>query len=186
MFQKVFVLLCLVCLNSCSLSERFYVLSTAPTPTIQMKTNYKVIGIEKVSIPKYLFKREIAVAQSSSEVSFLKGASWAEDLDDGITNRFVGFLQKKFNQPNVYVYPWGLTIQPDITIKLQITRFIAQDNRVTLEANWVIENLHTQERKAKLFSTSVPTSDDASIIVASMDKALHQLEERLAKAIQYN
>ena len=186
MVKKVFVLCCLCCFNSCNLSERFYVLSTAPTPKIQMKSKYRVIGIEKVSIPKYLFKREIAIAQSSSEVSFLKGASWAEDLDDGITNRFVGFLQKKFNEPNVYVYPWGITIQPDITIKLQITRFIAQDNRVSLEANWVVENLHTQERKAKLFSTSVTTTNDASMIVASMDKALHQLEESLAKAIQYN
>ena len=184
MFKSIFVLVCLWYFNGCSLSERFYVLSTAPTSRIQLKSKYSVIGIEKVNIPKYLFKREIAVAQSASEVSFLRGASWAEDLDDGITNRFIGFLQKKFNQPNIYLYPWGLTMQPDITIKLHITHFIAQDNRVVLEANWVIENLHTQKRKAKLFSTTVPTSDDASMIVASMNEALHQLEESLAQAIQ--
>ena len=186
MFKKLIFFIFIFIFSSCNMYERFYVLSTASTPLKNSKTKYKVIGVEKVNIPKYLFKREIAVAKSSSEVIFLKKASWAEDLDDGITNRFVGFLQKKFNQPNVYVYPWGLTIQPDITIKLQITRFIAQDNKVTLEANWVVENLRTQQRKAKLFSTSVPTSDDASRIVASMDKALHQLEKDLAKAIQYN
>ena len=144
----------------------------------------RVIGVEKVIVPKYLFKREIAVAKSSSQISFLPGASWAEDLDEGLTQRLIGFLQKKFNQPNVYAYPWGVDRQPATKVKVQITRFIAQGDKVYLDANWEAENMHTHQRKARLFSTTVPTSSDASSIVSAMDRAFGELEESVAKGLR--
>ena len=178
------MLIALVMLSGCISLNSFYILSTASQPAVTYSSKHRVIGVEKVSVPKYLFYREIAVAKSSSQVTFLPGASWAEDLDEGLTQRLIGFLQKKFNQPDVYLYPWGVDRQPDIKVKVQITRFIAQGERVYLDASWEVENMHTHQRKARLFSTTVSTGSGASEIVSAMDRAFGEPEEALAKGVR--
>jgi len=169
-------------LGGCA-SSSYYVLSTTPQPAVTYKHLNGAVGVEKVTVPKYLFKREIAVAKSSSEVNFLNGASWAEDMDEGLTRRLISFLQKKFNQPEVYSYPWGISEQPRIKIKVEISRFIAQGDRVYLDASIRLENMQTGRHKAELFSTSVPSKSSVSGIVAAMDRAFDQLEEQIARSI---
>jgi len=163
---------------------KYYILSTASQPTEHYHKKHRIIGVEKVLVPKYLYKREIAVAKSSSEVSFLGSAVWAEDLDQGLTQRLIAFLQKKFNQPNVYAYPWGLDKNPTIKVKVQITRFIFQGNKVYLEANWRVIHMQTNLQKARLFTTVIASKDDAQSIVATMDKAFGALEEAIAQGIK--
>ena len=176
--------LLLLLLAGCG-STRFFVLSTPSTPTHHYPSTKRVIGIEQVTVPRYLFKREIAVAESASSVLFLSGATWAEDLQEGLTHRLIAFLQTKFNHPDVYAYPWELSRQPDIKLKLQISRFIAQDDRVTLQAVWELENLHTTKRTAKLFHITLPTTpNDIEKIVHSMDQAFGALEEDIAKGVK--
>ena len=178
--MKLLSLLVLLFLVGGCASSSYYVLSTAPQPATTYGHLKGTIGVEKVTVPKYLFKREIAVAKSSSQVNFLNGASWAEDMDEGLTQRLISFLQKKFNQPEVYSYPWGVNEQPRIKVNIQISRFIAQGNRVYLDASIRLENMRTGKHKAKLFSTSVPSGSSASSIVAAMDKAFDRLEEQVA------
>ncbi|MCF6244651.1 MAG: PqiC family protein [Sulfurovum sp.] len=161
--------------------SKYYVLSTASQPREYYPRKQRVIGVEKVVVPKYLYKREIAVAKSSSEVDFLSSGVWAEDLDQGLTQRLIAFLQKKFNQPNVYAYPWGLDKNPTIKVKLQITRFIAQDDNVYLDANVRVVNMKRHSQKARLFNIVVPTKSDAQSIVSAMDKAFAKLEKEIAK-----
>jgi cholesterol transport system auxiliary component len=168
-------------LGGCS---KYYILSTASEPREHYRQKYSVIGVEKVIVPKYLFKREIAYAKSASEIAFIGGGVWAEDLDAGLTQRLIAFLQKKFNQPNVYAYPWGLDKNPTVKVKVQITRFIAQGNKVYLDANYRVNNIQTDTSKARLFSTSVATSSDAQSIVLSMDKAFGELEATIAKGLR--
>jgi len=183
--SRIKILLTLIAvlgLSGC-VSSNYYVLSTASQPSVSYAHKNRVIGVEKITVPKYLFKREIAVAKSASQVIFLDGAVWAEDLDAGLTHRLIGFLQKKFNQPSVYAYPWGTDKQPDIKVKVQVTRFIAQGDKVYLDANWEIENMRSHRRSAKLFSTTVPTESDASSIVDAMDRAFGELEEDVARGL---
>ncbi len=163
---------------------KYYVLSTASQPAEHFRQKNRVIGVEKVVVPKYLYKREIAVAKSNSEVRFLRSAVWAEDLDDGLTQRLIAFLQKKFNQPDVYAYPWGVDTNPALKVKVHITRFIAQGENVYLDANFRVVNMKTQVGKAKLFSTVIATKEDAQSIVAAMHKAFSELEEAISSQIQ--
>ena len=172
-------------LNGClSTSSNYYVLSVASNPSTVYKISNMLIGVEKITVPAYLYKREIAIAQSNSQITLLGNASWGEDLDEGLTHRLIGFLQKKFRQPNVHAYPWGLNYQPTIKVSVQISRFIAQGNKVYLDAIWRIDNLKTKRRKARLFSTSVVTKSDTESIVSSMDKVFSELEETIALAIK--
>jgi len=180
----LFMCISLLTLVGCGTSGNYYILSVASQPTTVYSNKHKVIGVEKITVPGYLYKREIAVAKSSSQITLLSGAVWGEDLDAGLTHRLISFLQKKFREPSVYAYPWNMDRVPTIKVKVQITRFIAQGDRVYLDADWEVENMRTGKRKARLFSTSVATRSDASSIVNSMDQAFKQLEESIASGIR--
>ena len=178
-------LVTLLGLNGClSSSSNYYVLSMASQPSVVYIKKNTIIGVEKITVPGYLYKREIAVAKSSNQITLLGDALWGEDLDAGLTQRLISFLQKKFNQPNVYAYPWDVERQPNIKVGVQITRFIAQGDKVYLDANWELTQLVTHSRKSRLFSTTVPTGSDASSIVKAMDRAFSQLEEEVAKGVK--
>jgi len=171
-------------LNSC-FSSRYYVLSTASQPMHTYHQTNMSIGVEKVTVPEYLFKREIAIAKSDSEVSFLSDGAWAEDMDAGLTTRLISFLQKKFNQPKVHLYPWDLDTQPNKKVKVSISRFIAQNGKVYLDATWEVVNMRTQHKKARLFHTALETkSMGTTDIVETMNDAFKQLEEEIAKGIK--
>jgi len=170
-------------LNGC-FSNHYYVLSTASQPMETYTTKSMSIGVEKVTVPEYLFKREIAVAKTSSEVIFLSDGTWAEDLDAGLTLRLISFLQKKFNQPNVHQYPWGTDTQPSKKIKVAISRFIAQGDTVYLDATWEVENMKTGYKKARLFQTTVTMDkSNTSSIVEAMDSAFSLLEAEIARGV---
>jgi len=132
-----------------------------------------------------LYKRQIAIGKSSSQIELMSDSEWAEDLDVGLTHRLISFLQKKFGQPRVYEYPWNTGFQPSIKVKLQITRFIAYGDRVYLDANWEIKNLKTKQSRSRLFNTSVPiTSGNVASIVSSMNVAFGELEENIATGLK--
>jgi len=178
-FAVLFILL----LNSCGTSS-YYVLSPAQQPSTSYAYKNKIIGVEKVTVPDYLYKREIAIAKSSTQISMLSGAQWGEDLDAGLTYRLISFVQKKFQQPSVYAYPWGLDRQPNLKLNVDVTRFIAQGNSVYLDANWEVVDMATKRRKIGLFHTKVTTKSDADSIVSSMDKAFTELTEVVAQGIK--
>jgi len=181
----LFTIVLLLSLNGCiSTSKNYYVLSMASQPSVVYKNNKSVIGVEKITVPGYLYKREIAVAKNTNQITLLSNAVWGEDLDDGLTQRLIHFLQKKFKQPNVYAYPWGIENQPNIKVKVHVTRFIAQGDYVYLDANWKVENMRTHRVKARLFTTKVPTGSDASAIVSAMNKAFGELEEDVARGVK--
>ena len=134
-------------LNGCLSSSNFYVLSVASQPQSTYASYNRSIGVEKVTIPAYMFKRQIAFAKSPSQIAFMSDSEWGEDLDEGLTHRLISFLQKKFRQPRVYQYPWQTDTLPYKKVKLQVTRFIAYGDRVYLDANWEVETLSTSCNK---------------------------------------
>jgi cholesterol transport system auxiliary component len=168
----------------CAGTSNYYILSNPSTPERHYQKKHLSIGVEEVSVPKYLFKREIAVAKSSHQIVFLPHAQWAEDLNDGLTRRLVSYLQRTFKNPNVHLYPWGVESQPALRIKVAITRFIAEGNHVYLNANWLIEDLRHGRKKSGLFSTSVPVKQDPESIVDAMDSAFSQLEAEVASNVR--
>ena len=177
------ILSLLFLLGGCGTSH-YYILSTVPQTTTSYKKFQGAVGVEKITLPKYLFKREIAIAKSDSQVTFLHGACWAENIDEGLTRRLIGFLQKKFRQPNIYHYPWGMEVQPRLKVTVEIIRFIAQNGHVYLDGSIRLKNVETGKERAKLFSKSVPLyHDDASAIVIAMDRAFSLLEEEVALGI---
>ena len=181
--KLLFLVIAMLGLHGC-LSSHYYVLSTASQPTHTYHKTQLSIGVEKVVVPEYLFKREIAVAKSSSEVSFVSDGTWAEDMDAGLTTRLISFLQKKFHAPNIHLYPWDTDTQPSKKVKVEISRFIAQDGNVYLDATWEVKSMQSKYKKSRLFHTVVPvTSMRTTDIVEAMNRAFKALEESIARGI---
>jgi cholesterol transport system auxiliary component len=184
-FMRTFGLLfAMLWLSGCLSPNKYYILSMVQAPKEIYHTQENIIGVEKITLPAYLYKREIAIATSSSQITLLSDGTWGEDLDMGLTHRMIGFLQKKFNEPNVYAYPWGVERQVELKVSIQISRFIVQEGTVYLDATWSIEERKTRERVSKLFSINLATSSETVNIVQTMDKAFMGLEEVIAKAIK--
>jgi len=53
----------------------------ASHPSVVYKDKNKAIGVEKITIPGYLYKREIAVAKNANQITLLSNTVWGEDLD---------------------------------------------------------------------------------------------------------
>lgn len=174
----------LLMISGCSVRSHYFVLSNpSPTPKVE-KLKAIRIGVEKVEIPAYLMKREIAVFGSSSEVDYLHGSVWAEDLDAGITRRLIAYLQKRFDQPHIYAYPWEMEREPEIKVKVNLSKFIVQQSRVCLDASWEIRDHTSGKSLARLFHKEVPVErTSAEGIVTAMDRALGYLEEDIAKGM---
>ena len=166
-------------------SNHYYVLSTASQPLHTYEKSDLSIGVEKVTVPEYLFKREIAVAKSASEVSFLSDGAWAEDMDAGLTTRLISFLQKKFSAPNVHLYPWNTDTQPAIKVQVHISRFIAEGAYVYLDATWEVLRMKTQHKKAKLFQKRLKVDGSGTTaIVEAMNRAFASLEKEIAQGVK--
>jgi len=173
----------LLMLGCSSTAKDLYLISTVKEPVKHYEAKGMDIGVEQVIIPRYLERREISAAKSANQLYLLDGAMWAENLDVGLTNRLISFLQKKFQQPSVYQYPWDINRSNGLKIKLQVTRFIAQGQNLYLEANWEVASLDSDKRMTKLFSTVVATGPTAEEIVNSMNEAFAELEQQIAAGV---
>ena len=167
----------------CSSTSSYYILSDIK-PQKLYKHMYLSIGVEKVEVPKYLFKRELAVATTDNKITFDAYSQWAEDMDEALTRRVIGTLQKLYSNPNIYPYPWGVDKQPRYKLHINITRFIAKGGYVYIDANYRIEDTKTQRQHSYLYSNHILLkSNDADTIVQTMDSAIEYLIKDIAKKI---
>lgn len=141
------------------------------------------IGVEKILVPQYLQQDKVAVMLSPTQIDYLDRFRWAEEMDSSLTNQLISAIQKSFSHPNVHLYPWELSQPAKVKVKVSISRFIAYQNRVYLDAGWEIYDLRNNRRYSRLFSTAVPCGSDGGSIVAGMDIAYAQLSQSIIKEI---
>ncbi|MDM5270732.1 PqiC family protein [Sulfurovum sp. zt1-1] len=183
MKKNILITMLVLLMTGCATKSHYYVLSTAMQPS-HVTPSTKSIGVAQVILPSYMDKRQLTIASSGNQITQLDSVLWAEDIDIGLTQRLISFLQKKFEQPNVFAYPWGVDRQPDIQVKLQINRFLAQGDKVYLDANYLIIDTKGHTSHAYLFNTTLKTSSEPSAIVNTMDNAFGKLEEDIADKIK--
>jgi len=181
--KRFFTLATIAILNGCGATSSYYILSNVHNTSATKHSNISV-GVEKVEVPKYLFKRELATLSSNNQVKFIPDIQWAEDMDEALTRRVIGSLQKRWHNPNVSSYPWGVDNQPTRIVHISITKFIAQNDKVYLDATYRITNTKTAYSKAYMFDIKVSISDNKpSSIVSSMDTAIEKLIDDVSKTV---
>ncbi len=169
--------LMLLVLSGCVGSTHYYML-TGPTAIGKHYTKHlPVIGIEKISLPEYMLRGEVATQLSSTQIHYSASDEWVEDMEDSLTQQLIAAIQKSFNHPNVYAYPWGLSKQAGIKIKISISRFISYGDFVYLDATWKINDLRRGKEYSRLFSVKVPSGKDTASVVAGMNVAFGRLAQ---------
>ena len=170
-------------LNGCSSKEYYTLGDTSSINFSSQKVCQQTIAVEKVEIPKYLKDNAIVKQVSPYQVIRLKEANWLTPMQKRLTNVLINYLQKSLNNPNIYLYPWESTKDTDKKISLKVTRFIAYNNEVILEASYQIKNLKTKKRTTKLFNTKVPTTEKTEKMMEAMETAYFKLTEDIKNNI---
>ena len=183
-YKKIMIGLMLLILSGCGSTH--YFMLTGPTVT---KKHYNkrlpVIGVEKISLPEYMVRGEVATQLSPTQIHYSASDEWVEDMEDSLTQQLIATIQKSFNHPSVYAYPWGLSKQAAIKIKISISRFIAYGDFVYLDATWKINDLKNGKEHSRLFSVKVPSGKDTASVVAGMNQAFGKLSETIMKDLNH-
>ncbi|MEA3419136.1 MAG: PqiC family protein [Campylobacterota bacterium] len=183
MTKKIIMSLTFLALAGCFGPSNYFML-TGPTHIEAYQTKrLPTIGVEQITIPEYMQQGKIAVQLSPTQINYSDSSVWAEEMDASLTKQLISVIQKSFNHPNVYAYPWDLSQQAGVKIKVSISKFIAYGDNVYLDANWEILDLKRGRRYSRLFSTKVPSGKDTASVVASMNAAFEELSESIVREI---
>jgi len=177
----LFLGLLIVILSGCGTSH-YYMLTSASTLS-NHTASLPTIGVEKVLIPEYMQKGKVAIQRSTNEIVYLEDSYWAGDLSILLTQEAIRTVQKSFNHPGVYAYPWDFSKQPGVKIKISINRFISYGGFVYLDAHYTINDLRTDQRYSRLFSAKVPTGKKAENVTAAMSSAYGKLTATLSQEL---
>lgn len=170
-------------LTGCFGPSNYYML-TGPSHVEAFPAKHlPTIGVEQITVPEYMQQGKVAVQLSPTQISYSDSSMWAEEMDSSLTKQLISIIQKSFNHPNVYAYPWNLSQQAEMKIRVAISRFIAYGDMVYLDANWEILDLKKGRRYGKLFNTRVPSGRGTASVVASMNVAFEKLSESIVREI---
>jgi cholesterol transport system auxiliary component len=170
-------------LAGCGASTNYYLLGDVTKSQKFSSRTLPVIGVEKILLPDYLQQNKVVIQLSPTQLKFSDDDQWAEDMENSLSKQLIVAIQKSFNHPDVYIYPWDLSKQAGMKIKVSVSKFIAYGDQVYLDANWEIVNLQTGQRSSRLFSTQVKTAADTASIVASMNSAFARLTTTITREI---
>jgi uncharacterized lipoprotein YmbA len=181
-YNKPFFTILLLILSGCG-SSKYFMLTEPQSISKQYNHRLEVVGVEKISLPEYMKQGKVAKQISSTQIDYLDNDNWLEDMEESLTKRLIVVIQKGFNTPSVYAYPWGLSKQSSIKIKVRINKFIAYGDSVYLDANYEITHLKSSKKYSKLFNTKVSTKGDTPSIVSSMNIAFSRLSKSITDGL---
>ncbi len=173
--------LMILMLSGCVGSTQYYMLGSSTSTKKHYTKSLPVIGVEKISLPEYMLRGEVATQLSPTQIHYSTSDEWVEDMEDSLTQQMIVTIQKSFDHPNVYAYPWGLSKQAGIKIKIAINKFISYGDFVYLDATWKINDLRRGKEYSRLFSAKVPSGRDTASVVAGMNVAFGKMSVALMK-----
>jgi cholesterol transport system auxiliary component len=177
------IILILSLLSGCMSSSQRYML-TAPVAVEKHYTKQlPVIGVEEITLPEYMKQGKVAIQLTPTQIHYSASDEWMDNMENSLTKQLIATIQKSFNHPSVYPYPWGLSQQASIKIKVTISRFIAYGDSVYLDANWKISDLRRGREYSRLFSTKVPCGKDTASVVVAMNRAFGKLSQSIVGEI---
>ena len=181
MKQMIIIVLALI-LAGCGTASRQYLLAVNPTSVSTASKRSVQIGVDKIAVPGYLEESQIATQKSAGEISY-RDEIWAVPTAKALTNTLIRALQKKFSNPNVYLFPWDVEKENGIRVKVTINQFIYSHGMVSLEATYFIKRIGSSRKRSYMFSASIPSVSDTAAIVQAMDAAFGRLIEEIGQRL---
>jgi len=167
-------------LIGCGGASKQYLLSVDHTRIAPAAKRSIQIGVDKIAVPGYMEESQIAIEKDGGEISY-RSEIWAVPTPKALTRTLIRALQKKFSNPNVYLFPWDVEREGGLRVKVTINRFIYSHGSVALEATYFIKRIGSSHKRSYMFTTTVPSASDTASIVAAMDRAFAQLIEEIGR-----
>lgn len=172
-------------------SPRYYALSPLTAGQQLSKksspAHQAVIGIGPVKLADYLDESQIVTRAGDHQLVKAEYDRWAGSLSDNLTNVLadnIGFLVPT---TNIVLYPWRTDLPIDYQVVVDVMRCDGRLGEAAwLEARWSV--LAGPEKKLLAMnraSIEEPvTGADYAAVVAAQSRALAQLSQEIARAIQ--
>jgi len=178
MMRLLWITVSLFVLGGCGGPSKQYLLSVDHSRISPAAKRSIQIGVDKITVPGYLEESQIAVEKGPGEISYRREI-WAVPTAKALTNTLIRALQKKFANPNVYLFPWDVERERGVRVKVSIQRFIYTQGSVVLEATYFIKRIGSSRKRSYMFRTAVPSAEDTASIVEAMDRAFAALVEAI-------
>jgi uncharacterized protein len=188
----VILAIAVILLAGCrSQSPRFYTLSPIQedqaAPKRKSPAQNAVVGIGPVKVADYLDQSMLVTRTSDNQAVKAEFDRWVGSFKDNFINVLadnIGFL---LPTENLYLYPWRVSVPIDYQVTLDVVRCDGRlGDAVWLEVRWsIFTGPEKKLLKTNRSSIREPVSGpDYAALVAAQSRALGQLSQEIAGAIQ--
>ncbi len=174
-------------LAGCGSSKEPTLYSLASRPGQQQAGAPRLVELRRPGIAGYLDRSVIVTKVASYKLRMDADERWAEPLGDMIGRVLQQDLSTRLAESNVFVEAGAISAVPDAIVSVDITRFdAADDGRVTLQAQVIVERLGTARKQTAraLSFNAVPKNGDTGELVATMSNLVSDLSDALAAMLR--
>ena len=142
------------------------------------------VGVGPVELPEYLARPHILVQAGNSRVVADRSHRWAGALQKNFTDVLTTNIGHRLARGDVAIYPWESPRTVDRQVVIKVTRFIASDNGVHLDARWrLLDRKGDQVQSGNISLTEPADTRDYDAIVTAMSRLTGRLAERIVQLL---
>jgi uncharacterized lipoprotein YmbA len=164
-------------------NSRFFTLVPQPAAASAGRSP-ATVAVKPVELAKYLDRPQIVRHSNAYELQIADIERWGEEMRDMVTRVLIENLTLRLPASQVVGASGSLTIRPDVTVEVDISRFDADQNgKVFLDARSAVLR---DGRRPSLWSDRItvqPASPSVTDLVAAMSDALGQLSDHIAQVL---
>ena len=145
-----------------------------------------VIGLGPLALPDYLDRPYIVTRVSPNQVAVNEGYRWAGALQSEALRVIATNMEILTHARQVVTFPWGITIEPDVRIRIDIQAFEGNlGGKAQLKAVWSLTRRQWEQpvmQRVSEIETSV-NGDDFDSLAQAMGELLADLSQQMAEAV---
>jgi uncharacterized lipoprotein YmbA len=171
-------------------SPSFYALTPVQDQVISRRSSpvqNPVIGIGPVKLADYLDESQIVTRTSDNQLVKAEFNRWAGSFKNNFMNILADDLGSRLATDRIYLYPWRLSVPIDYQVTVDVVRCDGRlGESACLEARWSIFG-GPEKKLLKIHRSSIRepvTGPDYAALVAAQSRAVAQLSQEIATAIQ--
>jgi uncharacterized lipoprotein YmbA len=183
-------LFCLIVIASaaCSRSPRvnFYTLdASAKAGNLAPPSGAYGIAVGPVTLPELVDRPQLVISVESNQVDILETHRWAEPLKSQIPRLLADNLGRLLGSDRVTAYPQSAGSDADYRVYLDIRRFEAAKNGVSVDAFWTIRSNTGARAKTGRSQVREPFSGNSyDPLVTAYSRALLAISKDIAAAVR--
>jgi uncharacterized lipoprotein YmbA len=174
---------CAACLGGSRPTYQYYVLTSRPAPVSTGSVSGRSLGIDRVKLPGYLDREEIASRTAGQHLTYSTTDRWAEPLDQAFERTLGDELAPLLAPRGIEVLLHGG--RPTYDLSIDVVRFErAGPDHVELRARWVLR-ADTKVLDSGETRLQVSTSGtDSNAMAAALSEAVARMATELADRVQ--